>query len=680
MTNIVHRVPLEVWINVFGYLQAKDLCKCRLVCQAWNYPAESAIFSSSIHVSVKSRANKLYQVLLEKPQLARFIKDIKLFVALDYTGLNLKILRASFTSNMVNVSMALHNVKPAFFTTLVEAAESLSDTNFRLKRFPLVKDHIVLDEYYIKAAHIFRRSLEELKISFNSEEMDTLLNRLEGFKNLKKLELVDTITAFERVQKLDLVLKNCRDLCELKLTRASNEDDDTDFTEHNEVDVLPWMMQHVEQIKTLKKVVTCKVSLDLVRYLIYKYPDIELFICNDGLNQYDEGYSLGLLDAAKGLPRFMTYFSYHGHQDLQASISSICALDGMPHNISAGFIYRISEDDFRAMLEVQTSKKDVDRLYLGVEVNRRSSSIVSVDILQHLRTALDDSYSIVDIIVDIVSYRPRYIIGNDRLLTFYYIINNFPALKRLTIAIQNIKYEATMSSSQVEMLKIEYAEIDAQVLPQISQQLPCLYSLEISSCLTLDEQQKHQDNICIPVPYSSLALLRIAVTYNQFSNVDHFKRMMRKQSSYLQVTMLDVDMTLYCRLERVITIVQISQEEFDARADKEENVAITVSCRSVVHIQVDMDPIICSQINVAEFVLRKLQLDIDRLRAEKMHSSSQEKANAVAMELEDKEKKYSNYLAKSAFFEEKLDSMSPPYVICRDDTSIVKDVLPINAQ
>ncbi|KAG1113582.1 hypothetical protein G6F42_014425 [Rhizopus arrhizus] len=679
MTNIVHRVPLEVWINVFGYLQAKDLCKCRLVCQTWNYPAESAIFSSRIHVSGKSRANKLYQVLLEKPQLARFIKDIKLFVALDYTGLNLKILKASFTSNMVNVSMALHNVKPAFFTTLVEAAESLSDTNFRLKRFPSVKDHIVLDEYYIKAAHIFRQSLEELKISLNSEGMDTLLNRLEGFKNLKKLELIDNITAFERVQKLDLVLKNCHGLCELKLTRASNEDEDTGFTEQNEVDVLPWMVKHVEQVKTLKKVVTCKASLDVVRYLIYKYPDIELFICN-GLNQYDEGYSLGLLDAAKGLPKLMTSFSYHVHQDLQASISSICALNDMPRNVSAGFIYSISEDDFHATLEVQTSKKDVDRLYLGIEVNRRLSSIVSVDVLQHLRTALNDSYSIVDIIVDIISYRPRYILGNDRLLTFYYIINNFPALKRLTIAIQNIKYEATMSSVPIEMLKIDHAEIDTQVLPQISQQLPCLYSLEISSCLTLDEQQKHQDNIYIHVPYSSLALLRIAVKYNQFSNADHFRRMMQKQSSYLQITMLDVDMTLYCKLERIIAIVQLSQEEFDTRADKEENVDIIVTCRNVAHIQVDIDPIICSQINVTEFVLRKLQLDIDRLRAEKMNSSSQEKANAVAMELEDKEKKYSNYLAKSAFFEEKLDSMSPPYVIYRGDTSIVKDVIPNNAQ
>jgi len=126
--------------------------------------------------------------------------------------------------------------------------------------------------------------------------------------------------------------------------------------------------------------------------------------------------------------------------------------------------------------------------------------------------------------------------------------------------------------------------------------------------------------------------------------------------------------------------VQLSQEEFDTRADKEENVDIIVTCRNVAHIQVDIDPIICSQINVTEFVLRKLQLDIDRLRAEKMNSSSQEKANAVAMELEDKEKKYSNYLAKSAFFEEKLDSMSPPYVIYRGDTSIVKDVIPNNAQ
>ncbi|KAL7319648.1 F-box/LRR-repeat protein 5 [Mucor circinelloides] len=679
MTNIVHRVPLEVWINVFGFLQAKDLCQCRLVCQTWNYPAESVIFSSSIYVSRKNLANKLYQVLLEKPQLARFIKDISLFVAIDYTGLNLKILRASFTSNMVNVSMALHNVKPAFFTTLVEAAESLSDKNFRLKRFPSVNDRFVRDEYYIKAAHIFRQSLEELKISFNSEEMDTLLNRLEDFKNLKDLELIGTITAFERIQKLDLVLKNCRGLCELKLTRASNEDDDTDSTEQNEVDALPWMMQHVEQVKTLKKVVTCKASLDLVRYLIYKYPNIELFICY-GVNQYDEEYSLGLLNAAKGFPKFMTCFSYHGHQDLQASISSICALNDMPHNISASFIYSISEEDFRATLEVQTSRKGAGILHLGIGLNRRLSSTVSVDILQHLRTALDDSYIIDDIAVDIISYRPRHALGNDRLLTFYYIINNFPALKRLTVAIQNIKYEANISNTRLEMLKIEYAEIDAQVLPQISQQLPCLYSLDISSCSTLDEQQKHQSNICIQVPYSSLALLRIAVKYNQFFNVDHFKRVVRKQCSYLQVTMLDVDMTLYCRLERAIAIVQLSQEEFEARPDKEENVAIIVTCRSVAHIQVDMEPIIRSQVNVAEFVLRKLQLDIDRLRTEKINSSSQEKANAVAMELEDKEKKYKNYLAKSTFFEEKLDSMSSPYVICRGVTSIVKDVLRNNAQ
>ncbi|KAL9537796.1 hypothetical protein MBANPS3_011459 [Mucor bainieri] len=645
MTEIMQRIPAEIWVNVFQHLDTVYLCQCRLVCQSWNHLAEEAIFHSGVYLTSENSAKKLHQLLLDEPRLPPLIKKINSWISFSHSDTLLKLIEKSFTSNMEEISVDELDANAEFFATLIDAAEKSPDKRFRLKKLPSPQDDDIYSRHYIKAAQMFRQSLENLEVPLNCEDMDLVLNRLEGFSSLTKLEL--NIAYLESVQKLDTVLKNCHQLCELKLTfppyEDEDEDEDDDYITQDEADLMRWAVEHVKQVDSMKRVVVGKRHLDLVHYLIYKYPSMESFACHDS-SFYDKKLSLGLLNAAKELPKFSTRLYYHGHQELQPSISSICALHDMPHNISASFIHSIRAgitEDYHAALAVETARNGIEKLHLGIALDYQLPSTVTVDILEHLRTTLRDNYAINELTVNAVFNRPREMIENDELLTLYYILNNFPALKCLELSIQKIQHEAIIANTQLEKLTIEFAEIDAQVLPQISQQLPRLYLLDINTCSILDEQQRHQDNIYINVPNSSLALLQIGIKHGAYS--------------------------------------ALSQEEFEARPNKEDTVAIIVTCASIARIHLNIDFLLHSQINIEEFVLRKLQVDIEELRTKTMNSSTQEETDAAAMELEDRRQKHSNYLAKSNVFNEKLSNISWLW-ISKGDPSIIKDLPKNNEQ
>ncbi|KAL9540281.1 hypothetical protein MBANPS3_009773 [Mucor bainieri] len=568
-------------------------------------------------------------------------------------------MKASFTPNMEEMLPCYSHDNTSFLALLIDTAKRSKYTNFKLKKLGPPKDRDKKDVIYIEAASIFRQSLEELIVPLNCEEMDSVLNRLYGFKSLKRLQL--HISSFQNVQKLDDVLKHCHGLCELDLTfiKAEGDDDDEeedDYIPQDEADVWRWAVQNVEQVKTLKRLSIGKRYLDLVRYLVYKFPNMESFSCG-GMDFYDEGLAAGLLNAAAKHQDFETKFYYHAHQELQRSITRICALNDMPQNVSVSFKYsiRARSEDYGASMAVKTDKRKLNTLHFGILLESALPDTVVVDILEHLQTTLDDRYTIRKLAVDAIFNRPWDVLEeDDGQLSFYYLINNFPDLKHLQLAMKAIQHQDLILNSQLETLKLQFAQIDAQVLPQISQQLPHLYLLDISNCSILDEHQQVQDDMHIYVPHSSLAILHIAMKREILVDEDPFEELEMMgysfQSCYLQLTILDVDMTLYCRLEEMRIIVQLTQTQFEARPDKDETMAIIATCGSIARVHFDM-----GSFEVA---------------------SSTSPQEDVTKELEDKERKYDDYLAKTKRFNEKLHSIPEPYSVyrCAVSTTIIQDV------
>ncbi|KAL9546085.1 hypothetical protein MBANPS3_006832 [Mucor bainieri] len=714
MTDIIHRtLPLEIWIRVFQHLSPTNLCQCRLVCQTWNQPAEAAMFTSGIlSLASENSAKKLIQLFVEKPYLARFIKNIGFhYPSMISDDTVVKLIKASFTSTMEDMPLS----------TFSSSESTPTNTSFKLKRLPKPLDPYEEDNTLkIRAAILFGLSLEELRLPLYCETAHLVVNRLESFTRLTRLELC-TPHLLE-VQQLDAVLKHCPDsLCKLELIFSEVVDHHIDPVLHDsvphgpvpqdEASIRRWAVQNVKQVNTLKRVYISEPHWDLIYYLAYKYPNVEAFTCG-GMGHYNEELALGILSAAVShLPTFRTKFLYEGHQKLLHSISSICALDDMPQNISASFKY----NDNATSMAVETSKRQLLRtLHLDIALHFPSpnasprilfarpnfrlpnpatsvdTDAVTADIFEYLRTALNEKYTVDKLNVDVIStrewYKPK---NDDPPLTFYYIVNNFPDLKHLELSTQAIQHQDLIFNTQLETLKIQFAQVDTQVLPQISKQLPHLYLLDVSNCFLLNDYPQdpiakhvHVLPIHISMPHSSLAILRVAVkqTASLFTEDIYYEKMRvrggRFGACYLQLTILDVDMTVYCRLQEHKTIVQLSQAQFEARPDKWNTVAIIATCGSIARVHLEMGDRLRPQINVQEFVLRKLQSQINTLRTEAASASAQETADAITKELNDKQEKYSNYLAKTKYFKEKLLDIPEPYSMYRETEhcTIIKDI------
>ncbi|KAK4516387.1 Dimethyladenosine transferase [Mucor velutinosus] len=651
MTDIIKHVPPEVWLNVFHQIgRAGKLCQSRLVCRQWSQLAEIAMFGEKLFV-YGSRVAKLFAYLKEKPQKARLIKNLTMQAFPEKESAFIDLSRAAFTDNLEYLSTGSWSASESFYAALVEAAESLSTTEYKLKAMPNPAEEN--SKKFINALLTFRDTLQQLQISMECINENPVLNKLKVFKQLEDLSL--NAEPLINVKGLDTVLRNCPFLSELKLAYP---DSDENMTQSDPF-TITWTVDSVEKVSSLQKVAIDMPHLDLVLYLIYKYPSIQRLICGSRVF-YQEELSGRLLDAIKHIPQTFVGFNFATVQGVRPTIPAICGKSDTPVKMSVRICHFKGNIGFKAYMNVAEIEGQQE---LRIGVDGLAANNVQLGILDELCT-MSDRCTIEHLCVDGLRSRWWDPDTGHQLISIYHVFETLPSLKTLSIFVERLEYKPIEADSRMkgklEELDIENAAIDAGIFPQISQLYPKLYRLQLADCSIINADGQHQvDVFSITMPHTSLAFLSVDFTNVTYNGVDHAQVMRDKlishHSCYLQVSLLSLEMTVYCKLEKG-TAVFITYQDFELERKTNESVLFSVTCENVARIHVNA--IADAQVDIATYVMQQLQASLDKLQlVSKLDTQNDSEREDLDMRLAVTEQKHDKYLATSASLNSKLEEV-----------------------
>ncbi|KAL9544428.1 hypothetical protein MBANPS3_007633 [Mucor bainieri] len=627
MTNNSKRLPLEIWRNILAQITfARDLCQCRLVCKSWDAIAERAMLTTDVSVYGTSRAAKLYRYLKQKPDKAQLIKDIEIDYSMGSEPEVQLLFQLAFTPNMRTISFTYdETVYYQIFNTLLDIIKKSPDPSaFKLERLPDPHEDY---ECYLELVYLLRNSIQTVRISPDSQRL-LYLDNLRVFKQLTDLNLTDI--SFDTIPQLENILKNCPKLTHLELEWELYHN--LRLTPAHET-CLEWAAKHVQQVQTMEVVSMDTVHRDLFDYVAYKYPNIQFF--HSFNMNYDETFYKTMMKSLKNIKEFSTNLQvYQPLQLLETVYSSICDLDDKPTQIKLHVrTNSLPQDDgFDEIAEMQINMK-VD---LVREINIRAK--VQENIIDFTNKTLIDQLSklntnceVVDLNI-LLTTRPE---SQDDQPIDIWCIANISTLKALTLVSPEIahKHDFNMSRQnlcQLESLNLQSVKIDAQALPQISQQFPHLRHVAFSDCAIIKDNAETEKEIYhIDMPYSSLKTVSIqankegCIRFDQEDADGHWKKTMEKLNSaylvHVEISLLDLNELVYLRLGKATAV--IDSKEFNSMAGTHGCPVIKVTCQNAERLTIKFGTINIG-FNIEKHVSRQ------RLHAEAKAVNSRYEATA----------------------------------------------------
>lgn len=165
MTALGHRLPMEVWLNIFDQIQDKrQLAQCKLTCKRWAPIVERAMLKSIV---VTKNMDKLCEHLQKNPKSRQYVHDIE--IAPYYWVENEDDREELDRSLTVLMTKNLRAIKgedaygSGVLKTLIQVLQSPTGKSVKLEQLPIGRNtssKLVVPELL----HHFRETLKSMEI------------------------------------------------------------------------------------------------------------------------------------------------------------------------------------------------------------------------------------------------------------------------------------------------------------------------------------------------------------------------------------------------------------------------------------------------------------------------------------------------------------------------------------
>lgn len=582
-------LPVEVWLNVFNYVPYFwELVQCRLVCKAWDPLAERALFSRDFKFSQTSTMQKLYNHLSKKPALGKTIRSVELFYSLVDLDLLKKLLYLTMAPNIEHVHG--ESLRPDLYTILLDVIQTSQVEYKALKSIP---DPFEFNKTYVDACYALKNTLESIEIEYgiyNVLPMDFLYDHLYEFKRLRLIKLRKT--NFGSLIDLNGVLDGLHHLDDISLSFgfAGNS-----LVIKNKSDMNIWLTRRVTKVERLKKLtmirITGNVPADnLVEYATYKYPNLGSF-------------TISGLEVFENLEQILTFIKHIPIvtlrnmlcKDPQTLGTLIRTMKSTNNIINIG--YEIASLEPRGRVD-KNAVTDTTNFLLRLEGH--VPHLAHKEILSNIGSSYISS-----LVVNLFTNKDWHASHDpSTLLSFYDIIRMVPQVQKIDFADNYIPHQRIepdeLILEKLQALKFYSAEIEAGILPTISNIAPNLEHLELDSCIVLEEDKSFQKTTRIKMPYTSFSTLSLSteeIFWVTDMQGDPF------YAYYVSIAnKLDIINVIFVRLvssctenpEQHFVLINkepptlISREEFMACSDGRP--VIDIECKSLSLLKIEIDP------------------------------------------------------------------------------------------
>ncbi|KAI8643296.1 hypothetical protein BD408DRAFT_415013 [Parasitella parasitica] len=384
-------LPKEILSIIFNSIDSlAALSACRLVCRAWDDPAETAMLSKPIEIHHQDRVIKLVDHLAKKPEKGRHIKHLMVPALADNDIVD-ALLQLAFTPNIeeLNGNVFTNLRMSHFLETMTKIANQSREEFKKLKSIPT--SH-VLNDSYSKALLTFKSTLQhiELWVKNNTDSQD-LIHRLGEFKSLNALDLYGEI---DNIVDLETILKGCCNLQALYLNMEDLEALEKNGREMDKDQLILWAKENVQQVASVKTLdITALGFPSFIEYLMFKYPNTESFNFNIfGLElpfEVDDLVSLNIdriINALKHLKQYSLDYKIPPRDDL----STVCkAARGDCNVLSLQYHEFGSLDDMSMHLKVKTLRDASRMANFIVEIPTIASLYNHVNLISQTGIPLD---------------------------------------------------------------------------------------------------------------------------------------------------------------------------------------------------------------------------------------------------------------------------------------------------
>ncbi|KAL9544430.1 hypothetical protein MBANPS3_007635, partial [Mucor bainieri] len=506
-------LPSEILVLIFQHLPSvADIAECRLVCKAWNDPAETAMFSKPLILYHEAKAEKVIRHLERHPAKGRCITDL---TVTDYDDQRVmkRLLQLAFTPSIERLAGKVLDIfssairLSAIYTSIIEIAENSPIPFDRLKTIP---DTFVLNDLYGRTLLTFKDTLETVQLRlFNHDDTQDVLHRFHEFKQLKTLRLEEA--EFNNIKELDAVLKGCHHLKELYLnveildqtTRA----EESDLSNTSGSNAVLWQRMQVEKVPSLEKLEFVSPGYPLVvEYLLYKYPNVQDFRL-DPMAMVEPSMDRNLtsqhfesiLSSLKPLKKYSARFCMPPGDSLH---NKCTAAKGDINSLTIQYPTKFIEDDTMNLhLDVTSLDEKTRQVHFTLEIPSIVADFSPLDLVREAgilpleRLELDFVNCAA---VDGDRLFEEQISQSQETMVFLDILYSCPHIKQIKLTAHHVDDVSDMLlrayESKVELRSLEIcgAEVTQEALRCISYQCPQLKELILTTCYLAPN--KHQNN------------------------------------------------------------------------------------------------------------------------------------------------------------------------------------------
>ncbi|KAL9540037.1 hypothetical protein MBANPS3_009913 [Mucor bainieri] len=561
-------LPYEIQRLIFQQVDTtRQLGQCRLVCKSWDTHAECAMFSRTLHIT-EHNTTSIYNHLWRNPELANRIKEISLDCRFTIATAHLLQLAMRPSIERI-VTPNFEKPKALFYETMADIIQQ-SEVKFqRLKGLPWPSSST--DTHY-KTLLLLKESLEELHLyRLDNRIYHKISTQLQEFKNLSKLSIYCT---FDDLDHVESVFRGAPHLKELTLGNCSFRED----TNWSKQYTLDWMKQHVEisqNALTLKATPKSDHNLNLMEYLLFKYPNITHFHCNlkklfSNNGTIGEHLSLGISTIPKYTITMGAGSTWKRSYELFVGDKNVVKL-----------FYKCRNDN-RLNRNQVSGESDHNQ--------KRTSEFVFC--INYHRYALPHSFNshanflktlgafTTSVYIDCVSYRAKQAIGS---LTAFKALEVMGHLEDMKLVLHELRPVTLKLSTEykkrvINTLEIIGATIQPSVFRRFGHLLHTINTLTLSSCHIISETR-----------LGKLCIIKKS-THNEIA--------LSHSNTYLMLN-LHQDPTLYFMVKPSCN--DIHQISFNEYADGlEDTPSFAIQCQLIASIELKLGDI-CANIDVRKY-------------------------------------------------------------------------------
>ncbi|KAL9558052.1 hypothetical protein MBANPS3_001075 [Mucor bainieri] len=535
-------LPVELWCTIFNdhISSIKQLGECRLVCRAWDYIAESAMFRRKFAITA-SNATQFYYHLSHKSAKGKLIKHLQ------------------FDDDDSRITYQRAGIAQLGFTPTIQSlAGYLEDSNYVQQlidivkaspvRFNNMKSIITLLSQagnFSELASLFKDTLQELSLEIGFYPGSTLdptkaLSFLDEFRQLQYLQLV--VWGEPTPRDWEIILQKCSHLTSLYIEYDIDGMGEYDMAQRRRLErdnarADAWAFHDAQKFTNIQRL-ELHGNVQHSHYFLHKFP-----------NLHDIRFIIGFIPFA-------------AYEDFSSVLKALKCKES--YHIEYACSYGQEGLYFTPMFEL--AKRGDKSLTVKYKSNYSFDRAVLTSVDSH---EANTTYKLKLIDQGLLS----------KTMMFTKAMSNFNQLKRMELFIDRIKEQDINANKlphhkKLATLIITGAKIDANVISTFDACFPALKSLKLDQCqITATEEGFNE---VYPVALPQKWLRKIAIVGLPAS----------KRPTLLHLELLSKDSDLYFLLLPYRPVpLQLTEKQFRDHS-KELSFIFSVACQYVNTLEI----------------------------------------------------------------------------------------------